>query len=377
MSVTPQKTIPNGLSLTAGSLSRKFYQHRESTESYDGDCGANSINRPQRRQQPKPGNCHYWKNRQSPLLSALAMISHPGGTLTMRVLLAALSILSILLLDRPALAATASCQPSILSCGCTITSTGFYVMVSDLTATVVGADCIDVKAPNVKLWVGGHSITGLGGGVGIHILRSASGAFVEGLDIGSGSFASVGSFNVGIQDDANSAIIAHVNGSGNSSVGFLLNRVIGSAVSDFSADNNAYGVELFASTLNSIQRMTIDSNSIYGMWLISSSRNIVNFFYAQDNGVAGVYLGCQPSAGPTGGACRPSNNNRIYDGPQVGAASASQTYGVAIDAGNGGNVVAGTAGSGDSSADLEDNNAGCGSNLWFNNSGSTNTSCIH
>ena len=295
----------------------------------------------------------------------------------MRILLTALSIMSMLLPGRPALAATASCQPSISSCGCTITSAGLYEVISDSTATVVGADCIDISAPNVKLWIGGHSIIGLGGGVGIHILKSASGAFIEGLDLGSGSFASVGSFSVGIQDDANGAIVAHVNASENSNAGFLLNRVNGSAISDFSSDNNAYGVELFASTLSSIQRMTTDSNSVYGIWLISSSRNIVNFFYARDNGVAGVYLGCQPSAGPIGGTCKPSNNNRIYDGPQVGAASASQNYGVAIDARNAGNVVSGTAGSGDSSADLEDQNPGCGSDLWFNNSGSTNTSCIH
>jgi hypothetical protein len=295
----------------------------------------------------------------------------------MRSLLGALSILSILLLDRTVLAATVSCQPSISSCGCTITSAGLYQVTSDPTATVVGADCIDIKAPNVKLWVDGHTILGLGGGIGIHILRTASGAFIEGLDLGSGSFASIGSFGVGIQDDANGAIIAHVNESGNSSAGVLLNRVTGSAVSDFSADNNTYGVELFGSTLSSIQRVTTDSNSIYGIWLTNSSRNIVNFFYARDNGVAGVYLGCQPSAGPTGGICKPSNNNRIYDGPQVGIASASQQYGVAIDAGSGGNVVSGTAGSGDSSADLEDNNPGCGTDLWFNNSGSTNMSCIH
>ena len=295
----------------------------------------------------------------------------------MRMLLGALSILSILLLDRPALAATTSCQSSISSCGCTITSAGLYQVISNPTATVAGADCIDIKAPNVKLWVGGHSITGLGGGVGIHILRSASGAFVEGLDLSSGSFAIVGTFSIGVQDDASGAIIAHVNAIGNSSAGFLLNRVSGSAVSDFSSNNNAYGVELLGSALSSIQRSTTDSNSIYGIWLLSSSRNIVNFFDAQDNAVAGVYVGCQPSAGPIGGTCKPSNYNHIYDGPLVGAFSASQNYGVAIDARNAGNVVSGTAGSGDSSADLEDNNPGCGSDLWFNNSGSANTSCIH
>jgi hypothetical protein len=293
---------------------------------------------------------------------------------SMRILLALLLMLAVAPSTH---AATTSCLTSISSCGCTITSPGFYTVVSSLTATAAGADCIDIQARNVNLWVGGHSITGLSGGAGIHILKSASGAFIEGLSLSSGSFSSVGSFSVGIQDDANGAIIAHVNGSGNANAGVLLNHVSGSLVSDFSAGNNAYGVEFSSSTLSSVQRVMIDSNSLYGIWMLSSSRNIVNFFYAQDNAVAGVCVGCEPKAGPTGGTCKPSNSNRIYDGPQVGAASAAQKYGVAIDAGNGGNVVSGISASGDSSVDLEDKNAGCGSDLWFNNSGSANPSCIH
>ena len=292
----------------------------------------------------------------------------------MRILFALAMLLAI---AASAPAATTSCSTSISACGCAITSPGFYTVTANLTATVASADCIDLQARNVNLWVGGHSIIGVGGGVGIHILKPASGAFIEGLDLNSGSFASVGSFGVGIQDDANGAIIAHVNGSGNGSVGVLLNHVNGSLVSDFSADNNAYGVEFSSSTLSSVERLTVDSNSRYGIWMLSSSRNIVNFFYAQDNAVAGVYLGCQPSAGPTGGNCKPSMSNRIYDGPHVGAASASQKYGVAVELGNGGNIMSGIDASGDSSADLEDKNAGCGTDLWFNNSGVANPSCIH
>ena len=160
------------------------------------------------------------------------------------------------------------------------------------------------------------TITGMGGGIGIHLLKSATGAFIEGLDLGSGTFASVGSFGVGIEDDADGAIIAHFDVDGNSGAGVLLRSVRNSLLSDFSAESNTYGVELSASTLCSIQRVSMYGNSTYGMWLTGSSRNIVNFFYAQDNGVAGIYLGCQPSAGPIGGRCKPSSKNHIYDGPQ-------------------------------------------------------------
>lgn len=172
-------------------------------------------------------------------------------------------------------------------------------------------------------------------------------------------------------------MIGHTNVSFNSNAGVLLNRVNGSLVSDFPAESNTYGIELDASTLCSLQRVTADSNGVYGIWLLSSSRNIVNFFEAQDNTVAGVDVGCQPSAGPVGGRCKPSTRNHIYDGPQVGIASGSQSYGVAIDGGNKGNVISGIDGSGDSTEDLDDQNAGCGSNVWFNNLGSRNASCIH
>ncbi|HLI81241.1 MAG TPA: right-handed parallel beta-helix repeat-containing protein [Candidatus Binataceae bacterium] len=270
-----------------------------------------------------------------------------------------------------------ACPSSISSCGCTIVSSGYYELASDLSVTSASSDCIDIRAANVNLWLDGHSITGMGGGIGLHLLRSASNAFVEGLDLSSGAFASIGSFTNGIQDDASAAVIAHTNVSYNSNVGILLNHANGSLVSDFSAESNAYGVELDASTLCSIQRVTLDSNSVYGLWLLSSSRNIVNFFEAQDNTVAGIYVGCQATAGPVGGRCAPSNRNHIYDGPQVGPAAASQGYGVAIDSGSSGNVLAGIYGSGDATDDLDDQNAGCGSNVWFNNIGSRNASCIH
>ncbi|HLX38441.1 MAG TPA: NosD domain-containing protein [Candidatus Binataceae bacterium] len=285
--------------------------------------------------------------------------------------------LVILLFPYSSFAATLACPSTISSCGCTITSAGYYQLVSNLSATNAGADCLDIRAANVKLWLDGYSITGNGGGVGLHLLKSATGAFVDGLDLSSGAFASIGSFAVGIQDDASSGIISHTNVSYNSNAGVLLNHANGSLVSDFSTESNGYGVELSGSTLCSIQRVNADSNSTYGIWLLSSSRNVINFFEAQDNTVAGVYVGCQPSAGPIGGRCRSSNGNHIYDGPQVGPASASQAYGVAIDSGNSGNVISGIDGSGDSNEDLDDQNAGCGSDVWFNNLGSRNASCIH
>ena len=170
------------------------------------------------------------------------------GSSTMHVLFSALMMVSIILLEHPAIALADSCQAAISTCGCTITVGGFYSVMSNLSTAAAGADCIDIKAPNVKLWIDGVSITGAGGGIGIHLLKSAAGAFIEGLNLGSGSFSSVGSFHIGIQDDANGATIAHVDTSGNSNAGVLLNRVNGSLISDFSADSNAYGVELFAST---------------------------------------------------------------------------------------------------------------------------------
>jgi len=282
----------------------------------------------------------------------------------------------VLLFRNGPASANPSCPASISSCGCTITSGGYYAVVSDLTAGSSG-DCLDIKAAGVTLWLDGHSIEGNGSGVGLHLLKSARNNFIEGLDLNSGAFADLDGFGVGLEDDANNAIISHTNFDDNAEAGILLNKVSGSLVSDFAARSNAYGVQLSGASSCSIQRVSLDGNSIYGVWFYQSSGNVLNFFEAQDNLVAGVYVGCQSSAGPVGGRCKASNKNHIYDGPQVGPATASQQYGVAIDSGNRGNVLSGIMAAGDSTTDLLDQNPGCGSDLWFNNSGSNDSSCIH
>jgi len=88
-----------------------------------------------------------------------------------------------------AAAAVTACPATITACGCTITKTGTYVVTMALDAGqgLTGlSDCIDIKAKNVVLNVGDHNITGPGigssTGAGIHVLRSASGAFIEGDD---------------------------------------------------------------------------------------------------------------------------------------------------------------------------------------------------
>jgi hypothetical protein len=144
----------------------------------------------------------------------------------------------------PVSSAGGFCPTSISTCGCTIASSGFYQLISDLTATNPNADCLDVKAANVNLWAGWSFDLRPWKRHRLHLLKSASGAFIEGLDLGSGAFANIGSFETGLQDDADSVIIAHTDVSNNSSIGILLNRASGSLVSDFGAYSNAYGVEL-------------------------------------------------------------------------------------------------------------------------------------
>src|ERR1700693_3861768 len=84
-------------------------------------------------------------------------------------------------------AATTACGTSIAACGCTITAAGTYTVTTNLSSAqglTAAGDCIAIKASKVVLNVHHFSVTGPGTGTstgaGIDVLKSSSGAFIEG-----------------------------------------------------------------------------------------------------------------------------------------------------------------------------------------------------
>lgn len=253
------------------------------------------------------------------------------------------------------------CMKSISSCGCTISEPGVYTVIANLSATqglTELDDCIDVDSKGVFLIVGGHTVTGSGSGVGIRLLASAPGDFIESAGQssrgGSVSPSTLTNWKFGMEVNADSVIVDDFNYTSNTTAGLLLKGSHNSTITDFSARDN----------------------SVYGVWIVGGSGNQINCSVADNNGNTGVFIGCSPS-GPGGTACdedenETSSGNFIYDH----LASTSQ-YGIAVDRGNTGNIITETEAINSTKSDLFDGNPGCDRNLWRVNTFTTaNHSCI-
>ncbi len=184
---------------------------------------------------------------------------------------------------------------------------------------------------------------------------------------------------------------------GNAGGGITLTGSFSNTISNFAAENNAgpgvtltnsiknwvfsfdatgstssSGVELSGSLSNSIFDFTTLDNAFYGVWLAASSSNSVRFGLALGNTLAGVYLGCGASGV---GSCSPGGKpsskiivTAMIAGDDAGA-SLPQAYGVAVDLGDLKNNISGITATGDTTQDLDDENASCGTNTWFANAG--------
>jgi len=271
----------------------------------------------------------------------------------------------VLIVVAPGVANAAECSSSITSCGCTITDPGVYTVTAPLSYSQGLTErngCIDVAAQKVTLIVNDNAITGAGTGtgVGIHLLRSARGVFLEGAGTRDACCASVSGWQYGLESEA-SDVISDGFGFSNNTTGVLLNRAENNNINDFNARKN----------------------SVYGVWIKGSSGNQINSSGSSSNGVAGVYLGCS-ATGPAGEVCKEetgkedhetSNGNFVYD---LGA-YANGGYGIAVEEGSKHNKIMDTTGGSNTTDDVFDGNldANCDSNLWQSNSfSSSNQACI-
>lgn len=262
------------------------------------------------------------------------------------------------------ISAPASAQPPISITACQrITRPGLYEVDSDLIASRPSAgDCLVITAPNVSLNLNRFHLIGATSAVGIHVMRTAAKAFIE------GNGATIQTFGVGIQIDALGALADNFVVLSNTDAGVVLNHVQQADLSNFSAAHNLNdGVRLVGGAYNVLQMPTIFDNGRFGVWVQSSSHNSVGNFTVQSNALAGVYVGCS-AAGPQGLCSRgslPSNSNYLFSGVAGIISSGVQQYGVAIDLGDNFNRVVNIAAAQNAKLDLFDVNSDCAANYWF------------
>jgi hypothetical protein len=286
--------------------------------------------------------------------------------------LAAAAVIMAAVASLPAPAAATSvtpCSNEIWSCGCTITTSGVYLIEDNLDAgqglTSLG-DCIDVAAGTVILQSDPTSIDCaleedcniLGSetcsGTGIHILRSAANVSVQDV--------LVGDWNVGILDEGNGARIGEFETAFNCQAGVELKQVNHSAVGVFDSFENFYGVWLNQASDNQVGPFPDFQNTDGAVAIHANETGI--FVGCSANGVS--YKKC-----PRGVA--PSNRNFItWNGVEDNLA------GIAVDLGNVNNTIDDNFSVGNFDFDMIDANLNCGTDIWFDNSfNSSNQGCIH
>lgn len=320
-----------------------------------------------------------------------------------------------------------SCPTHITSCGCVITSTDIYEVDNDLNANQTGApNCIEIAADHTVLNLKGFSVEGNGSGIGVLIRHSADHTVLQGGDESSNPNtpsrlngllyqpaspqASVLGWNIAVEDDADYAVIELFKQLGGSifqqdqgnQIGLLVNGVQGSVATDFDASynhlagvmaNNSSSLALsnfsatgsnphgnrqsigvkFDSTNNStISTASMAANHDYGLWLARSSRNVVlDCNGTSGNEDTGILIGCG-NMHCTGN--ENSNDNKITNSGAPGNAM----NGIVIEHRNHENIITVTHNDGNPDGhDMVDLNPHCDSNIWYNNTGTSNQNCIH
>ncbi len=182
-----------------------------------------------------------------------------------------------------------SCPSQITSCGCVIRAAGSYTVVATLIQTTIGATCLEVDGPMVRLDLAGNSIVGASPlppptattpDLGIHLTRKASNAIV----VGGGATIS-GFATAGLEIDSSGAIISDLKAEKNGD-GIELTKARGVQLTGVNAsDNESNGLSLFRSSDNQLSDVTANGNSGAGILIYASSdANRVTTFQANSNG---------------------------------------------------------------------------------------------
>jgi hypothetical protein len=300
------------------------------------------------------------------------------------------------------------------------------VLDNDVTAVSNAPNCIEIAADHAVLNLKGHALQGNGTGIGVLIRQSANHAVLQGGDESSSPGASnrlngllyepaspqakVFQWNIGVEDDADHAMIelfSRIGGGtfsrdqGNN-IGLFLNGAHGTVATDFDASynlaagviaRNSAGLALsnfsatgtnagtniqpigvwFDSTNDStISTASMAGNHVYGLWLSrgSSGNVVLDANGTSGNQDTGILIGCGNLHCT---ANQRSMNNRITNSGAPG----NTNFGIVIERHSSNNIITVTHNDGNGNTDMVDENSHCDSNVWYNNTGTSNQSCIH
>ena len=314
----------------------------------------------------------------------------------------------------PAHSAT-PCPAVITACGCVITQPIIYTVANNLNGVAGQSICIEIAAAHSILNLEGMRVIGNNAGTGILIDQGADHVIVEGGNEADTPAprreAVVSQWNIGIEDDADNAIIQlfdAVGGvpllpsghtPGNVTAGVVLNHVNRSLVGDLiasyngkfgmlvnnssnvhianitTAQNGDTGLKLDASDHNRIGPAGSAQNEKIGMWLFNSANNTMHDSISSGNMNTGIVVGCGLDKKNCQGH-QQSNGNRVL---VISGAPGNKVAGIVIRKHSGGNLVTLThnEGNGGKKMDMVDDNNKCDSNIWYNNTGTRDQSCIH
>lgn len=250
--------------------------------------------------------------------------------------------------------ASAQCPFSITRCGCTIQKAGLYWVANNLSAFPATADCIRIRAKGSILNLNGADITGPSNGsstgAGVHVMSSATGSFVEGLD------ATLSGWKYGIEDDAGNVLLE-----------------------DFTTQNNdKAGVLLLQEKNSTVINFVSQKNGGFGVWLAGASVNQIGQGQTLQNELDGVLVGCQSKLGKCTATPGGSNQNMVFGMTSQNNGQSGVGSGITVQFNSNMNWIERNTGSGNAEFDLNDRHGGtsCAKDIWFANSGSASKNCI-
>jgi Right handed beta helix region len=357
------------------------------------------------------------KQSKSNRLARIALGTMPGAAL------------AVLVATLPAQAAALpACATVITACGCAITDSAIHTAGNDLSAAQTKqTNCIEITKDHAILNLKGFRVTGrnVPGSIGVLIRRAADHVIVEGGDEADNDppqnpaandsdslpnkQAVVSKWDIGIEDDADDAIIELFNAiggeallphhtAGNVTGGVLLKSVTNSLIGDFRASfngkfgvrvehssnihianvttrgNGETGIQLDSSNNNVIGPTTSPDNTKYGTWLSISSNNTIHDSADDSNNNTGILMGCGFNTKNCPGNQTSDHNRMVNSG-----ATGNKQRGVVVRKHSSANIITvnHNDGNGAEKMDMVDENNKCDSNTWYNNTGQGNQPCIH
>lgn len=261
-------------------------------------------------------------------------------------------------------------QTQVTTCGQILSSAGEYVLMNDLNCTAATGDIVGVQitASNVTFHLAGYTISSpvcdqsrnitgifaIGGIVKVRVdggnvsgfndgvQLSASNSVVKGIQV-SGACAS----GIGVQGASNRVEKNTLTGNVD---GVLLVNAVGSFVRSNYLSGNTRGATISgSSTGNVVEDNIISGNNSFGVSVFNGSGNIVRDNAVNDN-QNGIFID--------------SPNNRVLDN----ILSRSFDVGISIGTNGSPSIVRRNTVYRSGNADMTDDSAGCGGNIWRNDS---------